>query len=478
MNVLFAVWELDPFIKVGGLGDVARALPAALRAIGVDIRVVLPYYKALSLGKSKKTGVGEIQFSYAGKKEKVKIFQVLHPDNKIPIYLLSHRRYLSMPDFPDTFAFFNMAIVHMAKGVLSWKPDIIHCNDLHTSLIPLLVHEGKIPVKTILTIHNLSYQGQTSIEILEKLGIKKNKSLIVQWEIKSKQLNFLLEGIAHADIITTVSPTYAKEIMTEEFGVGLEEVLRGKEGRVFGILNGIDNVWRQIWHVEHVKYPYISKIPKEGEIPDKMHTWAEGKRLNKEYLQRKLGLKRDGSIPLLGFIGRFDPKQKGIDILHKMIRNGDMTQYQLAILGSGNHEWEERFQWLSTFYPKSVSCTFTFDEALAHQIYAASDFMLIPSKFEPCGLIQMIAMYFGTLPIVHKTGGLIDSVKDGYNGFVFEKYTAEALQKEVTRAIDIWRHKKSAYENLVQNAFNTDFSWDKSAGEYLELYNKLVKGIL
>lgn len=474
MNVLFAVWELDPLIKVGGLGDVARSLPAALTTIGVDIRVVIPFYKVLKLGRSKKTKVADIQLDYAGKKETVEIFYILHPDHKFPIYLLSHPRYLSIPHFPDTFAFFDKAIVHMSQGVLSWKPDIIHCNDLHTALIPLLAREEKIPVKTLLTIHNLAYQGQTSIEILEKLGIEKSKSRIVQWEIKSKQVNFLLEGIAHADIITTVSPTYAKEIMTEEFGVGLEEVLRGKEGRIFGILNGIDNVWGQIWHVEHVKYPYISKVPKEGEIPHKMHTWQEGKRLNKEYLQRKLGLKRDRNIPLLGFIGRFDPLQKGIDILHKMLRNDDLSQYQLVILGSGKPDWEERFQWLSTFYPKSISCTFTFDEALANQIYSASDFMLVPSRFEPCGLVQMIAMYFGTIPIVHKTGGLIDSVKDGYNGFVFEKYTGEALQKEVKRAIDIWQHKKSVYEQMVGNAFNTDFSWDKSAQKYLDLYKNVM----
>ena len=260
MNVLFAVWELDPLIKVGGLGDVARSLPAALKTIGVDIRVVIPFYKVLKLGRSKKTKVAKIQFSFAGKKETVEIFYLLHPDHKFPIYLLSHPRYLSIPHFPDTFAFFDKAIVHMSQGVLScpeerraWKPDIIHCNDLHTGLIPLLVREGKLPIKTLLTIHNLAYQGETSIDILEKLGIEESKSRIVKWEIASKKVNFLLEGIVHADIITTVSPTYAKEIMTEEFGVGLEEILRGKEGRVFGILNGIDNVWRQISHVKHVK---------------------------------------------------------------------------------------------------------------------------------------------------------------------------------------------------------------------------------
>ena len=475
MKVLFAVWELDPLIKVGGLGDVARSLPVALRIIGVDVRVVIPFYKALKLGKSKKTKVADIQFDYAGKKETVEIFHLFHPENKFPVYLLSHKRFLSIPHFPDTFAFFDKAVVCISQGILSWKPDIIHCNDLHTGLIPLLVREGKLPIKTLLTIHNLAYQGATSIDILEKLGIKESKGRIIKWEIASKRVNFLLEGIVHADSVTTVSPTYAKEIMTEEFGVGLEEILRGKEGRVFGILNGIDNAWRQIWKIKHVKYHYMSGVFQEGKFPGRVYSWEEGKRLNKIYLQKKLGLKTDGNIPMLGFIGRFDPRQKGIDILHKMLRRDGFKRYQLVILGKGKQDWEERFQWLNTFYPKSISCTFTFDEALANQIYAASDFMLIPSRFEPCGLVQMIAMYFGTLPVAHKTGGLIDSIKDGYNGFLFGSYSAEALTKAVKRALDIWRRHKSLYRKMVENALSTDFSWEKSAGKYLEIYIKLLK---
>lgn len=479
MNVLFAVWELDPFIKVGGLGDVARSLPAALREMGVDIRVVIPSYKVLKLGRCKKTKVGDIQISFAGKEERVHIYQVFHPDNKVPVFLLYNPRYLSIPIFPDTFAFFSKAIVQIIKeNRFPFVPDIIHCNDLHTSIIPLLIRGERMNIKTMLTIHNLSYQGKTSLDILKKMEVDEKKCRVIHWEIDSYKLNFLLEGIVHADVITTVSPTYAKEIMTEEFGVGLEEILRGKEGRVFGILNGIDNVWRHIWHVKHVKYPFISGVARKEDVPDRVYSWEEGKRLNKIYLQKKLGLRMNAGVPFFGFIGRFDPVQKGIDILHKMLRRDDIGEFQLVILGSGNHDWEERFQWFSKFYPKSISCNFEFNEGLAHQIYAAADFLLIPSKFEPCGLIQMIAMYFGAIPIVHKTGGLIDSVKDGKNGFVFEQYSSEALQRAVEKALDMWKHNKPAYRQMVQNAFDTDFSWTKSAREYFSLYTKLVNNTL
>jgi starch synthase len=193
-------------------------------------------------------------------------------------------------------------------------------------------------------------------------------------------------------------------------------------------------------------------------------------------LQRKLGLKIDESIPLLAFIGRFDPKQKGIDILHKMLRTIDLRPYEFVILGKGDLEWEERFQWLDTFYPKNVACEFVFDDIFAHQMYAGSDFIVIPSRFEPCGLIQMIAMSYGTLPIAHRTGGLIDSIKNERNGFLFNSYSAETLRETVEKAVDIFRHEKGKYHEMVENALSSDFSWDKSAKEYLRLYAKLIIG--
>lgn len=457
MKILFAVWELDPFIKVGGLGDVAESLPRALSSLGIDIRIVIPFYKALKLGRSRKKLVKHFALKYADKLQKVEVYEVAHPVSKIPVYLLKNNKYLDTPIFPDTYAFFDKAIVGIvAENHLSWTPEIIHCNDVHTALVPLLLKESKMSIKTMLTVHNLTYQGRTSLDILGKIGLDKNKCQVVQWETESKKINFLLEGIIHADIITTVSPTYAKEILTEEYGAGLEEVLRGKEGRIFGVLNGIDDHRRE-----------AMRLPQ--------HSWEEEKKISKRYLQKKLGLKVDASIPLLAFIGRFDPKQKGIDILHKMLRTIDLRPYEFVILGKGDLEWEERFQWLDTFYPKNVACEFVFSDTFAHQMYAASDFILIPSKFEPCGLIQMIAMSYGTLPIAHRTGGLIDSIKNGYNGFLFNNYSAETLRETVEKAVNVWRHEKE-YQEMVENALATDFSWDKSAKEYLRLYEKLTSG--
>ena len=277
----------------------------------------------------------------------------------------------------------------------------------------------------------------------------------------------------HADIITTVSPTYAKEILTEEFGAGLNEYLVGMEGRIFGILNGIDIDFSHTTHNAAVKYPYSpSEEQINGEI--KYYDWEEGKRLNKRFLQKKLGLKVKNDIPMLCFIGRIDANQKGLDVFHTMLRRIDQSEFQIVILGSGDPDWEERYKWLSTFYPKNISCNFLFDDKLAHQIYAASDFILIPSRYEPCGLIQMIAMLFGTIPIAHSTGGLKDSIKDGYNGFLFSKYNSEALENRVNKAVEIWKNDRTTFEKIVQHAFTTDFSWDKSAEKYLALYERIA----
>jgi len=469
MKVLFVVWELDPFIKVGGLGDVAESLPRALSSLGIDIRIAIPFYKALKLGRSKKKLVKHFALKYADKIEKVEVYEVAHPSSKVPVYLLKNNKYLDTPKFPDTYAFFDKAIVAMVtENQLNWIPEIIHCNDVHTALIPLFLKENKAPIKTMLTIHNLTYQGKTSLDILTKIGLEKIKYQVVQWETEAKKINFLLEGIIHADIITTVSPTYAKEILTEEYGAGLEEFLRAKEGRIFGVLNGIDDHRGEATRLPHIKHLNLLSQKK---------SWQEEKKISKQYLQRKLGLKIDDSIPLLAFIGRFDPKQKGIEILHKMLRTIDLNGYEFVILGKGDLEWEERFQWLDTFYPKHVTCEFIFNDLFAHQMYAASDFILIPSKFEPCGLIQMIAMSYGTLPIAHRTGGLIDSIKNEHNGFLFSNYSAETLRETVEKAVYIWKHEKKQYHEMVENAMATDFSWDKSAKEYLRLYEKLIMEI-
>ncbi|MBI2404741.1 glycogen synthase [Candidatus Gottesmanbacteria bacterium] len=451
----------------------------ALKETGVDIRIIIPYYKVLNLGKQKRKKIGQISCRYGGVAEKVEIYEVHHPISDIPVYLLKNKKYLNVANSLDTYPFFSFAVVAAVKtNAFSWTPAIIHCNDLHTGLIPLLLKEYKMATKSMLTIHNISYQGRTGIEVVHKLGIDQSRCHVVQWEIESKKINVLLEGIIHADIITTVSPTYAREIMTEEYGAGLEDIIRGKEAKVFGILNGIDNDWRYFMYHQSVKYPYVTK---RQEFPPatpktKLYDWKEGKRRNKLSLQRKLGLKVDGSLPLLSFIGRLDPQQKGIDILHKMLRRIDLDAYEFVILGTGDVHWQERYEWLSKFFPKHISCNFVFDEALAHQIYAGSDFVLIPSKFEPCGLIQMIAMLFGTLPIAHKVGGLADSISDRVNGFLFNDYSAEALEKAVNEGARIWKSDPVKYENMVEAAMRTDFSWNVSAAKYVALYEKLATG--
>ncbi len=474
MNVLFVVWENDPFFKIGGLGDIARSLPGALKSMNVDIRVIIPYYKVVKMGRNKKTKIGDYSFLYAGKNVKVEIWQALNPYTKVIAYFLKNTKYLDIVSPIETWGFFDKAVVELIKsGILNWTPDILHVNDCHAGLIPLLVKQEELPIRTMLTIHNLTFQKKASLSIIQKMGIDPNLCKTLQWEIKSKQINFLQEGILQADVITTVSPTYAKEILTEEFGCGLHEILRAKKGHVYGILNGIDIDWHHTSRDPAVKFPYG---PKEERIGEKIqyYDWRDGKALDKEFLQKKLGLKVGKDIPMFCFIGRLSGAQKGLDILHRMLRRVDQTKLQFVVLGTGEKEWEERFRWLSTFYPKNISCNFKFDDTLAHQIYAASDFIIIPSKYEPCGLIQMVAMLFGTIPIAHRTGGLIDSIKEGYNGFLFSNYTSEALEEKVEKAVAMWENDRGAYEAMVDHALATDFSWVKNAKEYLLLYKKLL----
>jgi len=474
MKVLFASWEVAPFFKVGGLGDVASSLPKALSSLEIDIRLIVPYYSAFKLHFQKRKKIKTFYVKYDNKRIKVNIYKIYFIDVKVPIYLLQNDKYLNFPDRHDTFAFFDLAISHILKhNYLSWMPEIVHCNEFHTGFIPLLIKQNKLPIKTLLTIHSLYHQGENSVDVINKMGIDPKKSRIIQWEIKKKKINFLLEGLIHADLVNTVSPSYAKEILTEEYGAGLDDILRGQEAKISGILNGIDYKSSNPSTDKNIKYHYhngsdINKTQKT------IYSITEGKRLNKAFLQEKVGFPVKKNIPLISFVGRFAGYQKGLDIMHKMLRRLDLTKYQFIFLGTGNKSWEERFLWLDSFYPKHVCCKFVFDERLASQIYAGSDFFLIPSKFEPCGLIQMIAMRYGTLPIARATGGLKDSIEDGVDGFLFEKYSSHSLERKLSQAIDIWKKDKPRYKQMVKIAMNKDFSWNVSAKQYIELYKKLL----
>src|SRR3990170_526384 len=241
MKVLFAAWEMDPYFKVGGLGDVVRSLPNALSQLGVDVRVIMPFYKSLKLEGSLKKRVAKTEVLYGKKLQKVIIYKVINSLAKVPVYLVQNKKYLDVATSQETFAFFDKAVVDIIKNkVINFVPDIIHCHDHHTGLIPFLIKNSNLKVKSVLTLHNLAYQGFSPVDVLAKLSINRSDMRLSKWEINSRKLNFLLEGIIHADIVTTVSPTYSKEILKEMYGMGLEDVLRDNRHKLYGILNGID----------------------------------------------------------------------------------------------------------------------------------------------------------------------------------------------------------------------------------------------
>lgn len=473
MKVLFAVWELAPFFQVGGLGDVARSLPKALYSSGIDIRVILPYYKALRLRRLKRKKIAQFTTIFDRKKETVIIYKIHFLDSNLPIYLIKNEKYLDIPKL-DPFPFFNQVVIEiLQKDLLNWQPEIIHCNDHHTGLIPFLVKHKNLPYKTLFTIHNLNHQGKTGVNTIAKMGIDYNQCRVIQWEIQKRRINKILEGIIHADLVNAVSPTYAKEILTEEYGAGLDEIIRNERRKISGILNGIDYDSRCPLKDKNVINHYSIEMPDKS-YPYKIYPPIEGKRLNKQFLQDKLGFTVDNKIPLIGFIGRFEAKQKGLDIMHKMLRRINLKKFQFVFLGQGEAEWEEKFQWLASFYKKNVAYISVFDNRLASQIYAGCDFLMVPSKFEPCGLTQMIAMRYGTLPIARATGGLKDSISDMIDGFLFKKYSSFELEKTLKKAVEILKKNKKIYNEMVISAMKKDFTWNKSAKQYINLYNKLL----
>jgi starch synthase len=295
------------------------------------------------------------------------------------------------------------------------------------------------------------YQGVGEAELARETGISPGEHQLVDWDLEDNKLNLMLQGVTSSDYINAVSPTYAKEILTEQYGGSLADILKSREGRLSGILNGIDT----------------NAFPRYYDISN----WQTGKAQAKKGLLKKLELK-DSDKPVFSFISRLDPNQKGLDILLEVIPEIISRGGRFVLLGSGDKDWEQKFLRLAG---EDVAIKIAFDNALACEIYAGSDFLLVPSKYEPCGLIQMIAMWYGTLPIVHNVGGLKDSVKNGVNGFVFDDYLGEVAKKSIENAVKMFGSKD--YENMVVNALKTDFSWNKSAGEYKRLYGKMLENL-
>lgn len=470
LKVLIVASEAAPFIKSGGLGDVVGSLPKALRAKGVDVRVVIPRHMAIK--NETMHGVemiGEFDVHLQWRKQRAKI---LLKKGDFPVYFVENDHYFhrgglyGYPDDNERFAFYGKAVLDMLS-MLDFYPDVIHCNDWQTGPVCLYLKEiySKVvsysKIKTLFTIHNLQYQGRFDHGTIEMMDAP-------HWCYGNAEfynsVSYMKMGLVYSDYISTVSETYAEEIQTPEYGYGMEGLLRHRKDALYGIINGIDYVANDPATDKHlVKNFDVDHI--------------EDKWVNKAALQERLGLeKRD--VPMVAMITRL-ADQKGLDILSYVLDDMMQKDIQFVLLGTGESRFEHLFRNMQVSYPGRVSANIFFDETLAQQIYASADLFLMPSKFEPCGLGQMFSLRFGTVPIVRKTGGLADTIqhynpetKEG-NGFLFETYDGNGLLWAVDEALKVYHMGKEEWKNVVENAMNSDYSWESSADKYIAVYEKL-----
>ncbi|MCM1991690.1 glycogen synthase GlgA [Oceanirhabdus seepicola] len=477
-KVLYVASEAVPFIKTGGLADVAFSLPKELRKIGIDIRVVIPKYRAIPDEFKKEMSFIKSVEVPVGWREKYCGIQYMEYEG-VPYYFIDNEYYFNREsgygvygyyDEAERFAFFNRSVLEMIRHI-DFKPDIIHCNDWQTGMIsPLLkAHYNENleykNIKTIFTIHNLKYQGIFSPEILgELLNLGSEYNHIEKLEFNDG-VSFMKGGINYSDIITTVSESYAQEIQCEYYGEKLDGLLRKRSEELYGIVNGIDY---DIYNPEKDNYVY-----KNYSIDS-----LEDKTENKLRLQELLNLPQREDVPLIGIVSRLD-SMKGLDLVVHILDELLDRDVQMVVLGTGDSYFESIFRNYANRYPEKLSANILFDNSLAHKIYAGCDMFLMPSRFEPCGLSQLIALRYGTLPIVRETGGLNDTVRsyNGFtkegNGFSFKNYNAHDMLFTINRALEYYKDRTGWYE-IVQNAMNGDYSWKGSAQTYEELYMNLI----
>lgn len=486
MRIALISAEAYPFSKTGGLGDVVGALFKEYIKAGLDVKLFLPYYRitrdnfhdklaktdlifGVDMGNTKRFG--------AVLSAKIKLDDteslILEPDKRGNIFFIEHNDFFDRDqiygtnygeyfDNAERFIFFSRAVLEICK-LLDLRINIIHCHDWHTALIPLYLktlYKECIcfeKSKAILTIHNLGYQGVFPREKLELTGFGWEMFHIDCLEFYG-MVNFLKGGIFNADYVTTVSPNYAKEILTAEYGFGLDGVLRKRKDRLLGILNGIDY---KIWNPE--KDPHIEKNYGLTTIHDKYK--------NKEALINLTKLDCSLNDPIIAFIGRM-ASQKGIDILIDAVPRLIEKGVRLVFEGTGEAFYENRVREMQNYYSSRVHAFIVFDEKLAHKIYAGADGIILPSKYEPCGLSQMIAMRYGTIPICRKTGGFVDTIDDGVNGFLFDNFDSNSLTEAVERFINFYRDREK-FQRMVIAAMKKDFSWTTMCREYIKLYEKL-----
>jgi len=493
LKVLLLTAELSPIAKVGGLADVAGALPKELVKLEVDIKICLPFYGFIDTAKFKPKKILEnIKVPINNTVEKISVWKLNLPKTKIPVFLIKHKyfnykkiycgkrimresKYTRGTSDVERFTFFSRASLEVARA-MSFKPDIIHAQDWHTALVGDYLKTIKkqdnffAQTKTLYTIHNLANQGITDPKIIDFSGVDPNLKNVSD-DAKDGDINFMVQGILASDLINTVSRRYAKEILHYYQGAGLDNILKKRKKDLYGILNGIDT---DFFNPEKDKFIYRKYSIKT----------LEKKNENKIFLQKKLGLWPNKETALVGLVSRL-VWQKGIELISDDFSH---LNCQFVFLGTGQKEYEKHLEKLAKKYPHQFSAQIMFDVKLAQQIYASSDIFLMPSRFEPCGLGQMIAMRYGTIPVVRETGGLADTVTNfkpnnklsifnvkakKANGFSFKNFNSNALYKTLDNALDVYYNAPKQWHKLQVNGMRHDFSWNKSAREYLKLYNKL-----
>ena len=473
MKVLYATSEAYPYAMSGGLADVAGALPKALRKRLIGCRVVLPLYDTISEEmRNSMQFITSITVPVAWRRQYCGIFEA--KSGGVIYYLLDNQYYFKRDslygfyDDAERFAFFSRAILEIIPHI-DFKPDIIHCNDWQTALTPVYYstiyanQPGYENIKTVFTIHNIQYQGVYGEELIDNVvGIDHAHRSLIEYD---GAVNLMKGGIECANAVTTVSPSYANEILDPWYSHGLDTILRQRCYKLRGILNGID--------VENYN-PETDKDVFKNYSVDNMR----GKAVNKKELQKLLGLPEKSDTPVMGMVTRL-VSHKGLDlckaVLDELLATTDI---QLVVLGSGDYQYEEFFRGLAERYPEKVGLCLGFIPDLARKIYAGADFFLMPSKSEPCGLSQMVALRYGTIPIVRETGGLRDSVTDSGdgegNGFVFSSYNAHDMLNAIRRAVEGYSDKKG-WPILVKRAMESDKSWGKSANDYIKMYKEILK---
>ncbi len=487
MKILFAASEALPFCKTGGLADVLGILPRTLRARGHDVRMVLPRYGAIDSSRYRLLPLmPEMRVQFGPQNITGSVLRCPFPGTDMPVYFIDeprlfHREGLygnGRVDYPDNdrrFAFFNMATLWLLKG-LDWQPDIIHLNDWQTGLLSvLLLHHPQVrhdafftPIRTVFSIHNLSYQGNFDKFLVPAIGLPWSVFTHDGMEFFGRA-SFLKAGLVFSDALVAVSPTYSREIQTEELGAGMDGTLRLQSRKLCGILNGIDTGEWDPSRDEHLPVTYTAQD-------------LSGKKRCKEALLKEAGLDGSTELPLVGMISRI-VGAKGFDlIIEKLPRLLDLPA-RYFILGSGEEEYEEALRTAAAEHPGRLAIHVGYNSELSHRIIGGSDIFLMPSRYEPCGLTQLYSMRYGTIPVVHRTGGLSDTVRHATpesvrrgegTGFLFGNYTGEDMLEALSAALRLYRQEPEIWAAMQHNAMGQDYSWQRSSAEYEKLYQSLA----